>query len=92
MAGAVEVAGLVKSFKETKALAGVDLEVPEGTVLGLLGPNGAGKTTIVRVLATLLLADAGTRERLRARRGAGRREGARDDRVSPASTPAWTST
>ena len=56
---AVEVAGLVKSFKETKALAGVDLEVPEGTVLGLLGPNGAGKTTIVRVLATLLLADAG---------------------------------
>jgi ABC-2 type transport system ATP-binding protein len=60
MAGAVEVTGLVKSFKETKALAGVDLEVPEGTVLGLLGPNGAGKTTIVRVLATLLLADAGT--------------------------------
>jgi ABC-2 type transport system ATP-binding protein len=59
MAAAVEVTGLVKSFKETKALAGVDLEVPEGTVLGLLGPNGAGKTTIVRVLATLLLADAG---------------------------------
>jgi ABC-2 type transport system ATP-binding protein len=60
MAAAVEVAGLVKSFKETRALAGVDLQVPEGTVLGLLGPNGAGKTTIVRVLATLLLADAGS--------------------------------
>ncbi len=41
------------------ALAGVDLEVPEGTVFGLLGPNGAGKTTLVRVLATLLTPDAG---------------------------------
>ena len=57
---AVEVRGLVKKFKETTALAGVDLDVPEGSVLGLLGPNGAGKTTIVRILATLLMADAGT--------------------------------
>ena len=57
---AVEVHGLVKKFKETTALAGVDLEIPEGTVLGLLGPNGAGKTTVVRILATLLRADAGT--------------------------------
>ena len=57
---AVEVRGLVKKFKETTALAGVDLDVPEGSVLGLLGPNGAGKTTIVRILATLLTADAGT--------------------------------
>ena len=57
--GAVEVSELVKTFKETTALAGVDLEVPEGTVLGLLGPNGAGKTTVVRILATLLKADSG---------------------------------
>ena len=56
---AVEVEGLVKKFKETTALAGVDLAVPEGTVLGLLGPNGAGKTTVVRILSTLLVADAG---------------------------------
>jgi len=43
-----------------RALGGVDLDVPRGTVLGLLGPNGAGKTTFVRVLATLLKPDAGT--------------------------------
>ncbi|MET0965081.1 MAG: ATP-binding cassette domain-containing protein, partial [Nakamurella sp.] len=60
MMAAVEVTGLVKKFKETTALAGVDLVIPEGTVLGLLGPNGAGKTTVVRILATLLRADAGT--------------------------------
>ncbi len=57
----IQVAGLRKSYGSTVALAGVDLEVPAGTVLGLLGPNGAGKTTIVRVLATLLIPDAGTR-------------------------------
>jgi ABC-2 type transport system ATP-binding protein len=56
---AVEVAGLTKSFGETKALRGVDFEVPEATVLGLLGPNGAGKTTTVRILTTLLQADSG---------------------------------
>jgi ABC-2 type transport system ATP-binding protein len=60
---AVEVHGLTKSFgsgdKEVRALDGLDLEVPEGTVLGLLGPNGAGKTTTVRVLTTLLEPDAG---------------------------------
>jgi ABC-2 type transport system ATP-binding protein len=56
----IEVEGLRKAYGETIALAGVDLEVPAGTVLGLLGPNGAGKTTIVRVLATLLIPDAGT--------------------------------
>ncbi len=56
----VEVVGVAKSFGETKALDGVDLTVPTGTVLGLLGPNGAGKTTLVRVLATLLAPDAGT--------------------------------
>jgi oleandomycin transport system ATP-binding protein len=57
---AIEATGLVKSFKETKALAGVDLAARRGTVLGVLGPNGAGKTTAVRILATLLRADAGT--------------------------------
>ncbi|HEU4541926.1 MAG TPA: ATP-binding cassette domain-containing protein [Jiangellaceae bacterium] len=51
---------LVKRFGAVEALAGVDLEVPAGTVLGLLGPNGAGKTTVVRILATLLPPDAGT--------------------------------
>src|SRR5262250_1227762 len=51
--------GLVKRFGETRALNGVDLAVPAGTVFGLLGPNGAGKTTTVRILATLLTPDAG---------------------------------
>jgi daunorubicin resistance ABC transporter ATP-binding subunit len=55
----IEVDGLHKRFGETHALAGVSLEVQEGTVLGLLGPNGAGKTTTVRVLATLLRPDGG---------------------------------
>jgi ABC-2 type transport system ATP-binding protein len=56
---AIVVEGLVKRFGTTTALAGIDLDVPHGTVLGLLGPNGAGKTTCVRVLTTLLRADAG---------------------------------
>ncbi|CDR10837.1 daunorubicin resistance ABC transporter ATPasesubunit [Streptomyces iranensis] len=57
---AVEVRGLVKHFGDTKAVDGVDLDVPQGTVLGVLGPNGAGKTTVVRCLSTLLVPDAGT--------------------------------
>ena len=57
---AVVATGLVKHFGETKALDGLDLAVPAGTVLGLLGPNGAGKTTAVRVLTTLLTPDAGS--------------------------------
>src|SRR5947209_17127247 len=57
---AISVRGLTKAYGEVQALAGVDLDVERGTVLGLLGPNGAGKTTIVRVLATLLLPDAGS--------------------------------
>lgn len=56
----ITVTGLVKRFRSTVALDGVDLTVAEGTVLGLLGPNGAGKTTVVRILSTLLEADAGT--------------------------------
>ncbi|MEN3358775.1 MAG: type transport system ATP-binding protein, partial [Mycobacteriales bacterium] len=59
MDDAIVVEGLVKTFKATKALDGIDLTVPPGTVLGLLGPNGAGKTTCVRILATLLRPDAG---------------------------------
>src|SRR6476620_7114425 len=59
---AIAVDGVTKSFGSTVALAGVDLEVPEGAIFGLLGPNGAGKTTLVRVLATLLSPDAGRAE------------------------------
>jgi ABC-2 type transport system ATP-binding protein len=57
---AIEVRGLAKSYGKVQALAGVDLDVRTGTVLGLLGPNGAGKTTMVRILTTLLKPDAGT--------------------------------
>ncbi|MEV6600177.1 ATP-binding cassette domain-containing protein [Actinoplanes sp. NPDC051346] len=56
----IEAEGLVKHFGATKALQGVDLAVPRGTVLGVLGPNGAGKTTAVRILSTLLVPDAGS--------------------------------
>ncbi|WP_030668455.1 daunorubicin resistance protein DrrA family ABC transporter ATP-binding protein [Streptomyces sp. NRRL B-1347] len=59
MPGAIYAEGLVKTFGDVKALDGVDLDVPEGTVLGLLGPNGAGKTTAVRCLTTLLTPDSG---------------------------------
>ncbi|MFI8188536.1 ATP-binding cassette domain-containing protein [Streptomyces sp. NPDC085946] len=56
---AIETAGLVKTFGETRAVDGVDLAVPAGTVYGVLGPNGAGKTTTVKMLATLLRPDGG---------------------------------
>jgi ABC-2 type transport system ATP-binding protein len=57
---AIEVRGLVKHFGDVRALDGVNLTAHQGQVVGLLGPNGAGKTTLVRVLATLLEADAGS--------------------------------
>jgi daunorubicin/doxorubicin transport system ATP-binding protein len=57
---AIEAAGLVKAFGATRAVDGVDLAVPPGSVYGFLGPNGAGKTTTIRILATLLRPDAGT--------------------------------
>jgi ABC-2 type transport system ATP-binding protein len=60
MPGGIRAQGLIKRYGEVTALDGLDLVVPEGTVLGLLGPNGAGKTTAVRIFTTLLEADAGT--------------------------------
>ena len=59
---AVLAEGLVKRFRKTDALSGLNLSVPEGSIVCLLGPNGAGKTTTVRILATLLRADAGRAE------------------------------
>jgi len=56
---AIVVEGLEKSYGSVRALCGVDFTARTGSVLGLLGPNGAGKTTAVRILATLLEADAG---------------------------------
>ncbi|WP_132991682.1 ATP-binding cassette domain-containing protein [Gordonia zhaorongruii] len=57
---AIDARGLVKHFGSTKAVDGVDLAVPAGTVYGVLGPNGAGKTTTVSMLATLLTPTAGS--------------------------------
>ena len=60
MADVIRASGLVKRFGTVTALDGLDLAVPEGTVLGLLGPNGAGKTTAIRILTTLMRPDEGT--------------------------------
>jgi ABC-2 type transport system ATP-binding protein len=57
---AIEATGLEKSFGPTRAVAGIDLAVPEGAIYGVLGPNGAGKTTVIRMLATLIAPDAGS--------------------------------
>lgn len=57
---AIRIAGIEKSFGDLHVLRGVDLDVRRGRVFALLGSNGAGKTTLVRILATLLKADAGT--------------------------------
>src|ERR1700737_1009146 len=56
---AVSITGLRKTYGDKVVLDGVDLTIGEGEVLALLGPNGAGKTTIVRILSTLITADAG---------------------------------
>src|SRR5271166_4098752 len=55
----LEAEGLTKRFGTTQALAGIDLAVSAGSILGVLGPNGAGKTTALRILTTLSLPDAG---------------------------------
>ena len=57
---AIRVQGIGKSFKDLNVLRGVDFEVAAGSIFALLGSNGAGKTTVVRILSTLLKADAGT--------------------------------
>ncbi len=56
---AVEAHGLIKIFGDNRAVDGVDLVVPRGSIYGVLGPNGAGKTTTIRMLATLLKPDGG---------------------------------
>src|SRR5438309_138584 len=77
---AIEVAGLVRSFGEVRAVDGVDFDVAPGEVFGLLGPNGAGKTTVIRMLTTLIPAESGSarifgldvrRESMRVRRAIG---------------------
>ena len=57
---AIRVRALEKSYKDLQVLRGVDFDVAPGTIFALLGSNGAGKTTVVKILATLLRADAGT--------------------------------
>ncbi|MEV7398147.1 ABC transporter ATP-binding protein [Aeromicrobium sp. NPDC092404] len=57
---AITVQGLKKSFKDLHVLRGVDLEIARGSIFALLGANGSGKTTTVKILSTLLKADAGT--------------------------------
>ncbi|MBT8159807.1 MULTISPECIES: ABC transporter ATP-binding protein [Arthrobacter] len=59
-AAAIQVKGLEKSYKNLEVLRGVDFDVAAGSIFALLGSNGAGKTTVVKILATLLKADAGT--------------------------------
>ena len=59
-ASAIRVSGVRKSFGDLEVLRGVDLDIAPGSVFALLGSNGAGKTTLVRILSTLLAADAGT--------------------------------
>ena len=56
----IQVTGLEKSFRKVDVLRGVDFEVARGSIFALLGSNGAGKTTVIRILSTMLKADAGT--------------------------------
>jgi ABC-2 type transport system ATP-binding protein len=60
VAPAIRVQGLEKSYKKLEVLRGVDFDVARGSIFALLGSNGAGKTTVIRILSTLLKADAGT--------------------------------
>lgn len=64
----IQAEGLKKRYGETVAVAGIDLDVPAGAILGMLGPNGAGKTTAVRILTTLALPDGGSCASRRLRR------------------------
>jgi ABC-type uncharacterized transport system ATPase subunit len=98
---AVVTERLGKRFGEKVALDGFDLTVAEGSVFGLLGPNGAGKTTAVRVLATLLRADAGraevagfdvAREPAEVRRRIGLLTMISNTFVAPSLMPAWLGT
>src|SRR5438034_11715763 len=57
---AIQIAGLTKSYGNHSVLRGVDFDVARGSIFALLGSNGAGKTTTIKILATLLKADAGT--------------------------------
>src|SRR5438045_6302686 len=57
---AIHVQGLEKSYPKVQVLRGVDFDVARGSIFALLGSNGAGKTTVVKILSTLLRADAGT--------------------------------
>jgi ABC-2 type transport system ATP-binding protein len=57
---AIQVAGLTKCYGDHDVLCGVDLTVARGSIFALLGSNGAGKTTLIKILSTLLSADAGT--------------------------------
>ncbi|MEV4363630.1 ATP-binding cassette domain-containing protein [Nonomuraea sp. NPDC004186] len=95
MPPAIHAEGLAKKYGDVVALNGMDLSVPEGTVLGLLGPNGAGKTTTVRILTTLVRPDAGhatvagldvvtQADRLRSRIGASGQYAAVDDHMTGA--------
>jgi len=59
MTAAISVTGIEKSYKDLAVLKGVDFEVEAGSIFALLGSNGAGKTTMIRILSTLLTADAG---------------------------------
>ena len=81
----------MKTFGDTRAVDGVDLAVPAGTVYGVLGPNGAGKTTTVKMLATLLRPDGGEAHVFGhdvVREADGYAAGS----ASPASTRPWTRT
>ena len=56
----IDISGVVKTFGQTRALDGLDLQVRQGEIHGFLGPNGAGKSTTIRVLLGLLRADSGS--------------------------------